>query len=108
MSTLWVLGLGASLAYLHFKGQTINKNLDTAVKQYHTKDVDGESDVLAVRQMAWRKTDDVKNGDFHERLPDADRSKILNEANQQEVSVRQYEAQTTPQIVGVWLEGGAS
>ena len=108
MSTLWVLGLGASLGYLQLKSQTLRSNLDTAVSDYQKKDgISGTDATLAVRQKAWSNTDDVKLGDFNERLPKPDRAKILRVAEQQQTEVEQYESSTVP-VVGVWLEGRAS
>lgn len=113
MSSLWVLGLGASLGYLLMKQQRVASRLDTAVREWErhesVQSADPSGATMQEIKGVWKSTKDVdqETRAFNERLPQSDRAPILAKEqvrNQEAVAYDQAQGDAQ-KIQGVWLDG---
>ena len=114
MSVLWVLALGASVGYLAFNRQAIESKLSMAVKEWEGAGAkpsdpnppDGAN--YAEIKQAWKYTEDTRNLDFNERLPQHEREQYLRAERAHEQQVQQFDRNVypgqPPNIEGVYLE----
>ena len=116
MSSLWVLGLGASVGYMMFKRQVCTERLTEAVKR-HEKGLrppgtgpDGAT-VLEIAQTKKAKDNTTydESKTFSEGLPKADRQQILSDQQKLASEAVAFDAQADPlgqgtQIQGVYCE----
>jgi len=97
-----------------FKRQAIESRLDVAIKEWDGAGAEPSNpnppDGASLKEIkdAWRYTDDVRNQDFNERLPQSERSALLTAQQQGASRVQQFDQQThsdgPPRIEGVYLE----
>lgn len=60
---------------------------------------------MAAIKQAWRYTSDTRYSDFHERLPEAEREKVLQAQDDKAKEVQAYEtAERGGPIEGLYLE----
>jgi hypothetical protein len=111
MSALWVLALGGSVGYLMTKRQAVESKLDEMVKDWEgsgaqaaTASVDGAT--FKEIKTAWKSTEHTRTRDFDERLPNAERNKILQRQDLMAKQVHDFDqaAGETAIIQGVYLE----
>ena len=114
MSSLWVLGLGASVGYLMMKGQQVSSRLDASVREWELQNqvesADPSGATMREIKDARKSTEyiDQETRAFNERLPTADRDPILAAQKAREQTVQSYDqGELPPSIQGVWLENFA-
>ena len=108
MSAIWVLALGASMGYLAFQRQVMDGRLQSAVKEWegsgaepsHPAAPDGAS--FKEIKSAWKYTDDTRNKDFNERLPQTERDQLLRGEDAMAREEAAFDGHA--QIEGVYLE----
>jgi hypothetical protein len=110
MSTLWVLGLGASMGYLALKQRVIGDRLSLAVKEWEGPGEEPpppqppDASFKEIKD-AWKYTADTRNRDFNERLPVVERNELLRRQDASARDVVAYDrAGQPPGIEGVYLE----
>ena len=100
--------LGASLGYLMLKRQVLEGRLESAVREWeaeHESSTPAPPNGANFRDIkaAWRSTEDTRQRDFNERLPERERQELLlgEDALLQEVA--QFDGHDV-KIEGVYLE----
>ena len=114
MSALWVLALGASIGYLSFKQKKIMGRMEAAVKEYESEGATPSEPHppsganFNEIKSAWKYTEDTRNRDFNERLPDVERQRYLAAEERHSAQVQKWDRETVvhppEEIVGVYLE----
>lgn len=106
MSALWLMGLGGSVTYLLMKKRAVEDKLAESVREWEgtQKEATDGATMKEVRKV-WRDRDE--DVEFDERLPAADRKKIMAQASAAEAQTRVLDEPRVT-IQGVYLDGYVS
>lgn len=110
MQAAWLIGLGASTAYLLFKQKKMTTQLENTSLSYdnapgHDAPASGGVTTSEIKRR-WAFTEDTEQQDFHEKLPPKERAEIKAREKAQEAEVRDFDqqGQKDGEIIGCWME----
>lgn len=111
MSSLWVLGLGASVGYLYFKRQQVGSRLEAAVREHdmHLAAPGTTTDGVTWSEVKQRWKDGPREDEatIDPKLPKEDRARLLQGQAQAAQERADFNAAADPpvgRIEGVWCE----